>query len=278
MTDWIEIRDLIISILVLGFAFSFRHWGAQEFNISTGVSNFTIITLLVAFSFLIHEITHRVFAENSQADLRYRAWKFGLILAVIFAFLTNGWFIFAAVGVITITPLAIHRAGKSSKAFLGPYERAKIAVSGPMANFAIAIVAAILFSATSGFIWEKLFMINAWLAVMNLFPFFRNLPHVIWRKLVPPGRKGPSFLADIKGDERILPQTEGEIVFFGSRPTWIFAFVFVTISCLFLMKNIFTSLLLAFIIGAVLFMIWHYYVEPWSYQVKGKKKPYHYKP
>ncbi len=275
--EYIEIQDLIISILVLGFAFSFKHWGAQEFNLSIGFSNFILITFLVAFSFLVHELAHRAVAINSQAELRYRAWKFGLILAVIFVFLTNGWFIFAAVGVITIVPLRIYRSGRTK--FLGPYERTKIALSGPIANFALAILAAVLFNATNAFVWEKLFVINAWLAVMNLFPFFRNLPHAVWRKIAGTGRRGPAFSAELKGDERMLPQTEGEIIFFGSRPVWIFAFMFVTISCilLYLIKSVVVSLLLAFIIGFILYVVWHYYIEPWSYEIKHRRKPYQYK-
>jgi Zn-dependent protease len=281
--DWIEIQDLIISILVLGFAFSFRHWGAQQFNWSAGFNNFILITFLVAFSFLIHEITHRIAARNSQADLRYRAWKFGLLLALIFAFLTQGWFVFAAVGIITIVPLRRTRSGKYKSGWgshLGPYERAKIALSGPMANLGLAIISIVLFNATASFVFEKLFMINAWLAIMNLFPFFRSIPHALWRALypLPPHRRSPPFLAAQKGDERLLPRSEGEIIFFGSRPLWAFAFFFVLISCilLYLFKAALASVILAFLIGFVLFMVWHYYVEPWSYETK-KKKPHHYK-
>ncbi len=282
-TDWVEVQDLILSILVLGFCFSFRHWG-EPFSWEVGASSFVLITFLVAFSFFVHEIVHRIIARNSQADLRYRAWKFGLLLAVIIVFITNGWFIFAAVGVITIVSHTVHRPGKAKPGWgsvLGPYERAKIAISGPITNFALAIFSMIMFKYTTEFLWSKLFTINAWLAVMNLFPFFRSIPYTLTRKMLPASVAGKlqllnprrAFIAEKRGDERLIPGTEGEVVFFGSKPMWIFAFMFVLVSCILLalIKKVIISLVLGFIVGAIFYILWQYYLEKWP-----GKKPYQY--
>lgn len=286
-TDFTEIWHLIVSILVLGFCFSFRHWGAQRFDYDAGISNFILITLLVGFSVFVHEITHRFAARGAGSEINYRIWWAGVLVALALVFLTNGLFIFAAIGAITIVPLRMHKIGTGK--FIGPLERTKIALSGPMANFVLAVIAGILFNATNAFIWETLFVINAWIAVFNLFPFFRIFPIInrtrfhklLGRKHpIPLIRKTREWMAKKASDERLLPRSEGEVVFFGSKPIGIFAFSFVTIACVLLykIKNAFASLFLAFIIGGVFYALWHYYVEPWSYLVKHKKKPFHYKP
>lgn len=296
-TDFTEIWHLIISILILGFCFSFRYWGGKYFDFDVGFSNFIFITFLVGFSVFIHEITHRLAAKKAQAEINYRTWWTGVLVAIILIFLTDGWFVFAAIGAVTIVPLRVYRVG-TDKQSLGPFERAKIALSGPMANFVLAVISAILFNATGSFLWERLFAINAWIAVFNLFPFFRIMPllsRIRWYRLlgqtqpIATGkrrtgqwisliRKTPEWTAKKLKDERLLPRSEGEIVFFGSKPTGIFLFSFVTLACvlLFVIKNIFASLFLALIIGGVIYALWHYYVESWSYLAKKRKKPFQY--
>lgn len=271
-----EVLDLIIVTLVLGFCFSFRDWGVNQFDFAIGLENFLIVMLLTALSVGLHELAHGFISQHYGVRVITKTWKPILLLALLLTFLTNGWLVFAAIwSIIIVSP--IYRLGRKFT-HMGPYERAKVALVGPLVNIFLLIIAGLLYSIKPIFIFEKLMFINGTLAVFNLFPFFRFLPLLFVRR--ESAFKGlHRALMGLQRHERDLgeiPFMEGELIFFGSRPIWVFAFTFTIFLFFVLMtsKEWLSSLLCSLAFAMVMYFLWMFFLEPWSYEYAGKdKKP-----
>jgi Zn-dependent protease len=260
--DRSEIKLLTITTIVLGFCFSFRDWGINSFNFGMGIRNFIFVSILVAISIIIHEIVHKKIAKRYDAIVEFKTWNSLLFTALLITILTNGYVIFAAVWVVVISSKYLFRPGHKSP-HLGPWERAKIAASGPFTNFILALISALLYVKTGAFIWNKLMIINFWMAGMNLFPFFRlfaillmgskQLAHNITYKL---GRA-------VWGKEK-LPYMEGEVIYFGSRLLAVFllSLVVITAGIIIYFNRVFTALTIGFIGSIIIFLLMHQLFEP----------------
>ncbi len=153
--DAIEARHIAISVLVVSVAFA---WGAKNF-----LAEFALVALAVGTGFVLHELAHKYVAIGYGAKAAYRAWPFGLLLALGLAFATGGGFVFAAPGAVIIFGRRITLE-----------QNGKISLAGPIANFAIAclfVSLAVLFPALSQ---PALFAarVNAFLGLFNLIPVF----------------------------------------------------------------------------------------------------------
>lgn len=158
----IELRDLAVSVFVLGFAF----------NMALNPGNLamfpqTLFIIVVAFA--AHEIIgHKLVAQHFGYFAEYRMWPQGLLLALISSFFG---FIFAAPGAVYISPVrkkfAFHVARITER------ENGIISLGGPAVNIALgfAIFAlAFAFPALSG-LFLTAANISFWLALFNLIPF-----------------------------------------------------------------------------------------------------------
>lgn len=263
-----DVVDLILIILVLGFCFSFRDWGLDTFNAALGLRNFFVVLILTALSVGVHELSHEFIGQKYGAKLITKTWKPILLLALVSTFLTNGWIVFAAVwSIILISPL--QRTGRKWS-HIGPYERAKIAVTGPMMNVALLLLAGLWYSVSPSFIPQKLMFINATLAVFNLFPFFRFVPLLFVKKYSPArSRTIHRTLMNLQkhsGDLGEVPFMEGELVFFGSRPLWAFVFPFTLFLSFVLLtsKEVLASFVSGLVFGIIMYFLWMFFMEPWS--------------
>ena len=155
----VEVRDLIISSLVIAFLFSF---------INLSIESYIISFLLVAPTFVLHELAHKYMAEKKGCIARYVIWPTGVIASIIFSFLTFGRVVFAAVGAVTISSIVPSRVGYKY-VHLGKEDVGKIAVAGPLTNFGLAIIGYIFspISPLFGLFGE----INAVIGLFNLIPF-----------------------------------------------------------------------------------------------------------
>ncbi len=274
-----EILELIIVTLVLGFCFSFRDWGFEQFDFAIGLTNFFTVMLLTAFSVAIHELAHAFIGQHYGVRIITKTWKPMLLLALLFTFLTNGWLVFAAIwSIIIISP--VYRIGRKFP-HTGPYERAKMAVVGPLVNIILLIVGGVLYSISPIFIFEKLMFINGTLAVFNLFPFFRFAPMIfagimgkrsgLENELLRGLHRSLMSLQKHDPELREVPFMEGELVFFGSRPIWVFVFTFSFFLFFVIMtsKEWLSSVLSSLAFAAILYFLWMFFFEPWSYEYTG---------
>lgn len=135
---------------------------------------FIIASLTVGVGFLLHEMGHKVVAQKYGCFAEFRSFDNMLLLAVAMSFFG---FIFAAPGAVMIS-------GRVNRAKSG-----KISAAGPVVNLVLASV----FLALIFFQLPKLFkdialygfLINSWLALFNMIPFwlFDGRKILKWNKL-----------------------------------------------------------------------------------------------
>lgn len=233
-----EIIHLVISIIFLGLIFGFDD-GAKNFVLGHWLVNLLGITLIVAISILIKESVMKLVSLSKSLESEYEIWNMhrvwfgsygklkkgipaGIILAILFTFMSKGKFFFAAIGVHNFKEKLGARTGRS-KIFIEYFEEATIALSGVMTHVFLVIFAVIL----SKFIARdltNLVRINFSLALFSLLPF-----------------------SDLDGAK----------IFFGSKILYIFSIIFVTISFMFLKFGLLLGVIVAFIV-AFLVMLTYY--------------------
>ena len=140
-----EKRDLLLAWIILGVAFA---------NLLAGLNLESVITALftAGLGFLLHELAHKVVAQNYGLNAEFIADYKMLALALFASF---AGFIFAAPG-------AVYTRGQRTIR-----EQLWITAAGPITN----IVLAVIFVFVPGTIGSYGQTINAWLALFNMIPF-----------------------------------------------------------------------------------------------------------
>lgn len=172
-TSRTELIDLIKAWIAISLAFALVLGGSiLSFNF---ITFFMISSLSVGLGFIAHELSHKIVAQKYGCQAEFRAWDQMLMLAVIMAFFG---FVIAAPGAVMISgPVGRRRNGK-------------ISAAGAIANLVVAaIFLSLLFVPVTGtllIIAKYGFMINTWLALFNMIPFWmfdgRKVLH--WNKAV----------------------------------------------------------------------------------------------
>jgi Zn-dependent protease len=174
----IEAKHIFISMVLLTIAFTFSLTNNSIFSISTTgnsileltfFSNLSIFpagllmsSLGIITAFFFHELSHKFIAQRYGLWAEYRMYPMGLFLALILSIIIG--FVFAAPGAV------MFRGGSRE------FETGKIAVSGPLANLIISVVALFLFfyvffeSSVINSIVGFICIINAIMATFNLLP------------------------------------------------------------------------------------------------------------
>jgi Zn-dependent protease len=152
-----ELRDLLISVLVLSFAF----YNAFKIDFLTALA---VITLV----FVLHEMSHRYLARRYGCFAEYKMWTWGVILALLSSF---AGVIFAAPGAVYISPYCkgkfAFRVARLSKKDYG-----KISLAGPLTNLLVGAVSTILLLVYPVRTLSEISQITFSLAFFNLLPFF----------------------------------------------------------------------------------------------------------
>ncbi|MBM4402402.1 MAG: site-2 protease family protein [Candidatus Cloacimonetes bacterium] len=164
-----ELQELLKSWAVLSFAFAIV---LENQALSSGfLEGFFLSGLTVGVAFLFHEMGHKFVAQKFGCWAEFRAFDWGLLLAVFMALFMGR--VFAAPGAVFI-------GGQISREQSG-----KIAVFGPLTNI---FLAGIFFVLLHFFGEVKLFLygynVNSGLAFFNLWPFlfFDGFKIFLWRK------------------------------------------------------------------------------------------------
>jgi len=154
-----EIRDLLISALVLGLIFTFGNWSLKNFFMSIGI---------VGPALILHELAHKFVAQKYDLVAAYVMWPTGIAIALLVAFMTQGSMIFAALGAVMIAPVYHTRLGYK---FIGltSTELGKISIAGPLTNLVIAIISYLMIPLNPEFFLMSA-NINCWIALFNCIP------------------------------------------------------------------------------------------------------------
>jgi len=253
-----ELKMMILTVFVLGFCFSYRNLLLNKI----GVGGLIVTTVLVAISVAFHEFAHRELAHRYGTEIEFKTWNSLLFGALAIAIVTDGLFVFAALWVIIITPVPLLRP-RHKYPHVGPWESAKIVAAGPMANFALALVAAIITFRTGSALWNQLMIMNFWIAGMNLIPFFRFVPLILMGQGGTWLRIGSKIWAHTKN-----PYMEGEMIFFGSRMFGMFLLMLVSVTALIvlILHKVFLGLFVGLLFGIGIWLFMEYYIEPGAQQ------------
>jgi Zn-dependent protease len=172
-----ELSSLLIAWVVLGISFSL----AYLFN---GVSTidfaliFSLTLVLVGTGFLGHELAHKFTAERYGCWAEFKLWTYGAVMALLFALVSRGTFVFAAPGAVYIAS----RAGYFGEG-LDKKSNGIVSVMGPLVNVVAASIflAALIGARSLGFhdlnvggFWFLTagVSLNLWLSAFNMLPIF----------------------------------------------------------------------------------------------------------
>lgn len=157
-TSNIEIRDLLISWLVLGFCFALILFH------SLSPSGFIIALIGLGVGFICHELSHKFVAQKLGFRAEFRLWQTGLIIALVCAFIS----MFSPIGFLFAAPGAVYILSYTSRR-----EGGLISIAGPSANIILALIFYAIATHSSGFtalVSSYGMVINLWLAAFNLLP------------------------------------------------------------------------------------------------------------
>lgn len=173
-----ERNDLIISWLTLSFAFSLLI-SDNFLNLMNLVEAIPIALVAVGTGFVFHEMAHRQMARRFGFHAEFRAWKMGLVFAVVVAIMSGGRFIFAAPGATYVFAqnISVKKNGK-------------ISMAGPATNIVLGFIL-MFFSLLSptDLVFKILFYsawINFWFAFFNMLPIgpLDGTKILVWNKRV----------------------------------------------------------------------------------------------
>ena len=174
----IEIRDIVIAWVALGFAFTLAlasrtgYFFEGGFSASDFASDFVLAILTVGPGFVLHELSHKFVAQRYGFWAEFRMWPMGLLLALITSLIG---FIFAAPGATYISGMNISKE-----------ENGQISIAGPLVNIMIGVLflPLALFAADGSFL-QGLGVygsyINIFLALFNLLPIGPLDGSKVWR-------------------------------------------------------------------------------------------------
>ena len=225
-----ELKGLIISILIIAFIISFSEWGTgSEVSIGTGLLNFFNAILLVALTFIVRESAHRIGALQAGFRAEYKMWTWGLLVGLIFAFVSNGKLWFLLPGGIIIHHIAGHRIGWYRYG-LNYFGVGVISLFAPISNILLVIIFKLINSSLNNPLINKLILLNIALAAWTMLP---------------------------------IPPLDGSRVFYGSR--MLFAFSFITIiaaaALLYFIENVWLAIAGAILIGIIGWLLNYIFLE-----------------
>src|SRR3989338_452012 len=155
-----ELRGLIIAILIIAFVFSYDDWGpGNTFVLSVGIYNFFNAILIVALSILIHDAGQRIWALAIGYRLEYKMWGFGLLVALVISFISNGNLWLVIPSGFMLHHLAGHRLGWFRYG-INYFGQAMVAMAGPLFSLMLLILLKILNSFLPNALLQKAIIFN----------------------------------------------------------------------------------------------------------------------
>jgi len=159
LTSEKEIIDLLKAWIAISLAFAVI--SSSSIFSSDFYINFIIASLTVGTGFLLHEMGHKIMAQKYGCFAEFRSFDSMLLLALAMSFF----------GVVFAAPGAVMIAGRVNNRKSGV-----ISAAGPIVNLALAslFLTLIFFDipALLRQIAHSGFVINSWLALFNMIPFW----------------------------------------------------------------------------------------------------------
>jgi hypothetical protein len=237
-----EIRNIIVVSLVLGFVFSFRNWGhGASFSYNIGIYNWFHYFIAALIVLLIYQGAHKLAANAHGCKSRFHIWginrywvftrskisnlkifgkkfsslKIGIVLPLLFVFLSNGFIKFCAIASSEISEVRLKRIGKKFKN-VTDFEIATIHLMGPLTILVLALL-------------------------LNNFPSFGKIVEI-------------SYLLAIYS-MLPLSELDGAKIFFGSPLLYIFSLAFMILAITFIrIASPITTIIFALLAALIIFL------------------------
>jgi len=179
-----EFTALIGALAVLGISFSMKFfdrnsgtWNRAD-SVTADLEIFLLTLVVVGTAFIGHELAHKFTAQRYGCWAEFKLWTYGALMALLFAVVTAGNFVFAAPGAVYIAS----RAGYFGEG-IDRKSNGIVSLMGPIVNIAGALVFGVaLLVVTSlglhdlvigGFRFLQAgIVINVWLGAFNMLPIF----------------------------------------------------------------------------------------------------------
>jgi Zn-dependent protease len=225
-----EIKGLVITTIIFGFMLSFREWGAEEFNLSAGLINFINATLVVGLALLFRESIKRLFAIKKGYYLEYKTWIYGIMFALILAFVTRGYVVLLLPGAVILYHATGLRLGRF-RYWTNQYDIFLVSIMGPAANIILAaFFKYIAYIIPDNSLVAKAITVNLWMAVLSGLP---------------------------------IPYTDGGNAFYSNRALWALGYGAIVFSAilLYFLTSVFWAILAGIVMGIICMIFWYMYVE-----------------
>src|SRR3989338_8649503 len=85
-----ELRGFLISVIILSFIISFKEWGKEEFSLIAGLFNWFNAALIVVLVFIVFTSAQRIAGLTIGYAAEYKMWTTGLLIGLLFAFVSKG--------------------------------------------------------------------------------------------------------------------------------------------------------------------------------------------
>ncbi len=130
-----ELQALTVALLVLSLSFSIRYMFLNGFDLAQSLGILLLTMVVIGTGFLGHELAHKFTAERYGCWAEFKLWTYGAVMALLFALVSRGMFVFAAPGAVYIAS----RSGYFGEG-LDRKTNGIVSAMGPIVNIAAALL------------------------------------------------------------------------------------------------------------------------------------------
>ena len=225
-----EIIGYIVSIIILSFIVSFAEWGkGAEIDLLAGLFNWFNAALLFTLIFIIVNFAQKIAGLSVGYNVEYKVWTTGLLIGLLFAFVSRGRIWLLVPGGILLHHLAGHRLGHFRYG-LGYFAQGMISVAGTIALITLAALFKIINSFLVSTLLDKIILICVVMAIYDILP---------------------------------IPPLTGSKLFFGSRLVYVFLGSAIIVAGILLLLDIsvLMAILGSIIIGVIIWLLYYLFFE-----------------
>jgi hypothetical protein len=182
-----EKKQMLTTIALIAFFYSFNKWGTVTFDFFSGITNLLLGALFATIALAANQVGQRFLAVYYGYDPVYQSGMLGLMIGLVVTFASRGYLFFFFPGAINIRHLTASRLGEF-RYYTNDWEWAKAGCLGPLFNIFLAA----MFSPwkTNPFIFQFM-IVNILFAIYSLIPlpgstgFYIFYPHIhFWTFIV----------------------------------------------------------------------------------------------
>jgi len=164
-----ELLRMLATALVAAFVLSFRKWGGETFDLTTGIINVILSAAFVFIFLLMHFAVQKIVALNYGYGSEYKNWHNGFLISLIITFFSFGFIPLFFTGVLSFDAISKLRIGTFRGGIMHKH-LGVIAVAGPIINMVIVGLLAPIYLATkSSFVFDMI-TINLLIALFSMLP------------------------------------------------------------------------------------------------------------